>query len=306
MSKRPAVTWDESVDRFLAHILAKGRSRYTLRNYTADLKRFGAWWSQTSPQVLAPEAITEYDLEAFKDYLHDAAEGKNDRKGQMPATINAKLSAVRSYLEWARRSRLITEVPQTDPVSMQRGDVKEVEYDEEKRLIRTVARGGNKRDLAIIEILLHVGVRVAELVAIEWQDVVISPNKGTLRIRAGKGGKWREVALNKTARRAFGVLETLAGRHAPDERVLRSQRQGEPLSIRGVETLVAKYGRKAGLSQPLHPHRLRHTCACRLVEKGVDIVTIARQLGHKSIQTTMRYLQRGERSLQAAVDKLDM
>jgi len=68
--------------------------------------------------------------------------------------------------------------------------------------------------------------------------------------------------------------------------------------------MVARYGVRAGLGK-LAPHALRHTYAYRLIEQGVDIVTIARLLGHKSVQTTMRYLRRREGSLQAAVDRLD-
>jgi integrase/recombinase XerC len=299
-------TWDDSLDRFLAHVRAKGRSSYTLRNYTADLRRFAEWWSlDPNRQELTPSSITEYDLEGFSLYLQDQALGKDDRTGQKPATVNAKLSAVRSYLTWAVKLKHITEVPQCEPVTREEDEPKGLERTEELALIRTVAAGRKKRDLAIFEIELNTGVRVAELVAICWRDIEMTANKGTLTIRAGKGRKWRTVPLNKTARKAFTVLKTLAGgRVHPDWHVFKSQREHGDLSARGVESMVARYGAKAGLPG-LHPHVLRHTYAYRLIDEGVDIATIARLLGHRSVQTTMRYLRRREGSLQAAVDKLD-
>ncbi len=306
MSKKPAVTWEDSKERFLAHVRAKGRSEFTLRNYTADLTRFAQWWkTDDARKQLTPGAITEYDLEGFSLYLQKSAGGKDDRTGQKPSTVNAKLSAVRSYLTWAHKHKHVAEVPECEPVAREEDEPKGLERSAELVLVRTVAAGGKKRDLAIVEIFLNTGVRVAELVAICWRDVETSPNKGVLTIRAGKGRKWRTVPLNKTARRAFAVLKTLAGgRVDPDTRVFKSQREGGDLSIRGVESMVARYGARAGLGK-LAPHALRHTYAYRLIEQMVDIVSIARLLGHKSVQTTMRYLRRPEGSLQAAVDRLD-
>ena len=76
-------------------------------------------------------------------------------------------------------------------------------------------------------------------------------------------------------------------------------------TVDGLESMVARSGVLARFPFPLHPHMLRHTYAYRLIESGVDIATISRLLGHRSLQTTMRYLVRREGTLQAAVDKLD-
>jgi site-specific recombinase XerD len=311
MSKRPAIAWEDSKDRFLQHCRAKGRSHYTLRNYTADLNRFRAWWdAEPSHPDLTPRAITEYHLEGYKHHLMAHAAGKDDRDGQAPATVNSKLSAVRSYLKWALKLKHIAELPECEPVAREEDEPKGLEKAQENALLRTVAHGRNRRDQAVVEILLHTGVRVGELVAICWRDVETSPNKGTLTIRAGKGRKWRTISLNKTARKAFATLRAMEGGAAdPDARVFRSRPskyhpEGGDLSARRVENMLQRYGRKAGFASPLHPHALRHTHAYRLIEQGVDIVTIARLLGHKSVQTTMRYLRRREGSLQAAVDRI--
>lgn len=314
MAKKPSITWDDAVDRFLAHIQAKGRSTYTIRNYTADLRRFAEWWPTVNPVPLSPPSITEYDLQAYSLHLFHAGGGKRDRdgntpEGQLPSTVNAKLSAVHSLLKWAQKQRHVLEVPECEPVKRAEEEPRGLEAKEQNALLRVVAMGRNKRDLAVVEILLHTGVRVAELVATCWRDVEWTANKGTLTIRAGKGRKWRTVELNKTARRAFAGLKAMEkGRVDPDARVFQSRAskhhpEGGDLSIRRVEGLVQSYGAKAGIPD-LHPHALRHTYAYRLIEAGVDIATISRLLGHGSIQTTMRYLRRPRGSLQAAVDRI--
>jgi len=71
------------------------------------------------------------------------------------------------------------------------------------KLLRTVQQHSNTRDNAIIKVLLHVGLRVAELCAAQWTDVTITKRKGTFTVRQGKGSKYREVPLNRDARRAL-------------------------------------------------------------------------------------------------------
>jgi integrase/recombinase XerC len=310
MAKKPPIDWQDSLDRFLAHCLAKGRSGYTLRNYKADLKRFHEWWeAQPSHPPLRPPAITEYHLAGFRDYLHSEGGGKEERAGQKPATVNAKLAAVRSYLTWAVKLRHVDAVPECDPMRQEEAEPKGLEKPVADSLVRVVAAGGKKRDLAIVLILLHTGVRVGELVAICWRDVEMSPNKGRLTVRYGKGRKLRIIPLNKTVRKAIGELKAMAGgRVKPDDRLLPSKPcrlspSGGDISACRVESMLRRYGRLAGIPD-LHPHVLRHTFAYRLIEQGVDIETIRGLMGHSSIIVTSRYLRRGLGTHQAAVDRI--
>src|SRR5437762_10176967 len=71
------------------------------------------------------------------------------------------------------------------------------------RLIRTVERHGNTRDLAIVLTLRHTGIRVSELSSLTLEEVETSERKGSLTVRSGKGGKFRVLPLNVDARRAI-------------------------------------------------------------------------------------------------------
>ncbi len=70
-------------------------------------------------------------------------------------------------------------------------------------LLRRVERGGNSRDLGVVQLLLNTGLRAGELCALRWSDIKISDCKGILIVRSGKGSKRREIPLNKDARSAF-------------------------------------------------------------------------------------------------------
>jgi site-specific recombinase XerD len=286
--------WSRQLDRFLAHLAAADRSQCTTRNYRADLMTFAAWFKSETGETPAAEGITGEDLRGFKAYLYKGGEGAK------PATVNAKLSALRSFLFWARRAKLISEVPEAPPdVPMMQEDPRWLERDEQRKLLRELERRRNKRDRALVLVLLNTGLRVAELVKLAWRDVTISPRKGELTVRAGKGGKWRCVPLNQTAREAFVTLGHDA-KPDPAARVLMS-REG-PMSVRRVQRIVQDCGKRAGLE--LSPHMLRHTCAMRLLETGSHMTEVARILGHTSIQTTMRYTTPSGTNLQGSVDRM--
>jgi site-specific recombinase XerD len=290
----PETSWPKAVDRFLSHLQAAERSGYTQKNYREDLRIFAEWWPGHTAEELGPAAITSIDLREFKAHLVGRA--------LKPATVNAKLSALRSFLAWSAKSGLIERVPDA-PRHVRKApeEPKWLPRRELLGLLREVDRHGSLRDRALFDVMLNTGVRVAELVALTWRDVEISPRKGELTIRSGKGSKWRTVPLNRAARDAFDNLG-FPNKINPTAKIFKGQRG--PLTVRGIQDLVGKLGARAGLPD-LTPHQLRHTFAKTLLEAGTHITTVARLLGHESIQTTMRYLTPSGTDLQGAVDRLD-
>jgi site-specific recombinase XerD len=169
------------------------------------------------------------------------------------------------------------------------------------RLIRTVERHGNKRDLAVVQVLRHTGIRVGELVALRLSDVETSERKGTLVVRSGKGAKYRAVPLNVDARRA--LAEYLAVRPVvADDRLFIGTR-GHGMGTQAVENLIRRYGKLARLDD-LTPHVLRHTFARHSLDAGTDLVTVATLLGHERLETTARYAKPSGRDLERAVERL--
>jgi len=261
--------------------------------------------SGTELKVLTPLSVNDYALQAFKDHLLGKDQGDGKEDGKAAATVNLALSAVRSFLAWAYKQKLIIEVPQVDPVPRIADEVHWLEPKERNKLLRTVAAGRKQRDLAIVELFMNSGLRVSELNVLRWRDIKATADKGELTVRSGKGGKWRTVPLNKIARQALSTLQEIAGsRYAPEAKVTWAQ--GDPdlgLSVRAVQHMVQGYGKKAGIGA-IGPHTLRHTFARSLAEKGVDAATIQRILGHSSLLTRQKYLVSSASSMRAAVDRL--
>ena len=167
-------------------------------------------------------------------------------------------------------------------------------------MLRVVEQSGNKRDLAIVRILINTGLRVAELVALEWRDVQISERKGSIVVRFGKGAKWRKIKLIPITRDAFNVLK--AGVE-PDPRARVFQGPRGPIGTRAVQHMLDKYAPAARL-EPLTPHMLRHTFCKNLERLGASLPEIARLAGHSSILTTQRYVTASEGDAEGAMDRL--
>jgi site-specific recombinase XerD len=169
-------------------------------------------------------------------------------------------------------------------------------------LLREAERHGNKRNLAILQLLRHTGLRVGELCNLRLGDVTISERKGEVLVRGGKGTKDRTIPLNNDVRRAVEAYKQVRPRVA-DDRLFVGQR-GQPLRPQGVQLVVRKYARRAGLPE-VTPHVLRHTFAKHVLDAGEDLATVQRLLGHERLETTAIYTQPTARDLEAAVRRLE-
>ena len=147
----------------------------------------------------------------------------------------------------------------------------------------------------LISFALNTGLRIGEVFSLRWSNVDLE--KGILTVFASKTEKIREIPINAETRK---VLEAwFLGKK--NEIVFYNPETGKPFV-----DLKAGFGiacRKAGISGVTW-HTLRHTFASRLVNRGVDIVTVKELLGHSSLSVTMRYAHTNFDSKRAAVEKL--
>lgn len=133
-----------------------------------------------------------------------------------------------------------------------------------------------------------------------WKDVTLSERKGLLTARHGKGGKHRQVPLNHDARAALVVLGY--PQHAGEEAVVLQGQRG-PMTPRGVQAFLARYGTLAGLDD-LSPHALRHTFCKNLIDAGVGLEQVAALAGHESLETTRRYCTPSRLDLERVVERI--
>lgn len=292
---------NEQIDEFTADLKRQEVAVKTVANYLSDLDCFARWFNQTTGDEFAAANITPTDIRDYRSYLQT-------NQGRTPATINRRLAALRRFFLWAIGAGVTSGNPATIVKGVQsvlRGP-RSLEKREVDKLIRMAEKdatdGPGRRNLAILVTLRHTGLRVGELCDLLLADVPISERKGSVTVRSGKGGKHRVVPLNLDARKA--ISEYLAVRpKVADEHIFIGQR-GEGLKPQGVELIVGKYSRLAGLEN-VTPHVLRHSFAKHALDTGTDLVALARLLGHARLDTTARYTQPTERDLERAVERLE-
>jgi site-specific recombinase XerD len=289
-------SWQSDVDDFITRLNEDEKSEVTQVHYRDALDEFARWHQEQYEELPVLALLKPIELREWKAHLQK----KRTKRGLMkPASINAKLSALRSMLRWAKREDRAPEIRTPKTVAQQPLLPRWLTRLEELRLLRAVAREGKARDLAIVTLLVNTGMRVGELVRLEWSGVHVAERSGSVHV-VGKGAKERDIALNIEARRALHDLdyERFKGR---DEPVLWGQRG--KMTIRGVENIVERYKDRAKIPH-LTCHCLRHTFAKRLADAGVRLEVIAALLGHSSVNMAARYTQPGATDLAAAVDSI--
>lgn len=180
--------------------------------------------------------------------------------------------------------------PERSPPPAKRTSLREREYLRPKEVeamigaARSVGRHG-VRDAAMILLMFRHGLRTAELVALKWSQVDLSG--GYIEIRRVKQGHDSIHPLRSKELRALRQLQ----RDYPDTPYVFVSERKAPLSTRAIRHMIARAGELAGISEPVHPHQLRHACGYYLAASGHDTRAIQDYLGHKNIHHTVRYTQ---------------
>jgi integrase len=154
---------------------------------------------------------------------------------------------------------------------------------EAEKLIQ--AAKGNRwgqRDSTMILIAFRHGLRASEVCGLQWSDLEFE--SGNLHLRRAKGGQTSTHPLLGDELRALRVLK----REAKSPFIFVSER-GAPFTTSGLAKLIERAGLEAGMPFKCHTHMLRHACGYALANRGVDTRTLQAFLGHRSIQSTVRY-----------------
>jgi integrase len=148
------------------------------------------------------------------------------------------------------------------------------------------ARGNRHgaRDSTMILIGFRHGLRASELCELQWSDVEFE--SATLHIRRAKSGATGTHPLLGDELRALRALK----REAKSPFIFVSER-GAPFTVAGLAKLIERAGIEAKMPFKVHPHMLRHAAGFVLANKGTDTRTLQAYLGHRSIQSTVRYTE---------------
>ena len=264
----------------------KGYSEHTVTGYRRDLLEF----SRLLGENAALENVSAEHVYSFIVSLH----GHNSS-----GSVARKLSALRTFFRFAVRRGLVKTDPLTGITGPKTGRFIPVflTVDETFALLEApgVEDTYEHRDRAILELLYSTGIRVSELVTRDLTDLDFTME--VLRVR-GKGNKERLVPVGRPAIEAvtswlpqrLQLIKERAGRGgAVEQAAMFLNGRGSRLSARSVERSVKAYGLRAGISQMVTPHALRHSFATHLLEMGADLRSVQELLGHASLSTTQRY-----------------
>ena len=274
---------DAAVRSFLTYLsVERGASPHTLRNYEADLRQFLAFLRTAHDGSLpAPVNVDAYAVRSFLA----ARAGQGNAK----SSIGRKLATVRSLFKYLGREGIIEQSPAATVITPKKDQrlPRVLSADDAARLMdhpdRALPR--SPRDQAILEVLYSAGVRVAELVGLNVEDVDLEAGAATVM---GKGRKERVVLLGGKAVEAVRAYLRKAGTGADKTPLFRNSRGGR-LTTRSVERIVTAQCRALPNFPTMTPHTLRHSFATHLLDGGADLRAIQEMLGHASLSTTQRY-----------------
>ena len=270
--------------RFEEYLVKLGLSPATVVNYLADMRGVARWCVE-SGQGCSLLNLTADDVRAYCQYLRVA-------RGLSPATVNRRLQAIRKFYDFARQASLMGSNPAADvrPIQVPPTSRRALDADEIARLLEAVQAGRPslvKRDYAIIQLFLQTGIKVGELTEIQLADIELTDSRGTLTVTGNGGNSHRRIPLNAPACQA--LQEYLRVRPpSPSVKHLFLSQEGRSISARTVQRLVNVYTRSADLTG-VSAHTLRYTFATSMLEETRDVATVANLLGHRSVETTLRY-----------------
>jgi integrase/recombinase XerD len=266
------------------YLPARNLSERTREEYTNDLQDLVQFLEKNGKKRV--EDVGLLDLERYLAEL--------DRRGYAGSTRKRKTVTIRSLFSFLYSSGYITSnianrlIPPLAEKDLPRV-LTEREY---QRLLE--ACDNNKRDRAIIELLLQTGIRLSELTRLRISDVELPAGSigdvkemGNLHVQNKRGGGSRQLPLNDKVCRAIG--EYLRFRPNSEDNVLFLNRFRNPLGQRGVQKLVKKHIDKANI-HGASVHTLRQTFATHHVAKGTSLRIIQRALGYKDSRSTLIYV----------------
>lgn len=271
-------------DHYFRHLTAeKNASKYTIRNYRTDLRRF--------LEFLADEEVS--DLSRVTRTVARRYLARLTSSGYVRASIARKVTVVRAFYKYLTREGWLDSNPLINlaiPKAERRLPIF-LSVDESVRLLEApdLATIFGVRDRAILELLYSGGCRVSEIVGLDVRSID-APGK-QLRVW-GKGSKERIVLIGEPALQAVAhylgnARASLAGAH--DTAALFLNRRGGRLSARWIQIMLDRYRKKSGLGKRVTPHVLRHTFATHMLDGGADLRVVQSLLGHASLTTTQIY-----------------
>ncbi len=265
------------IEQFLDYYwLSSGASHNTLYAYRSDLKLFAKWLAGSLKNASEKDISNYFKQRKFK-----------------PSTQARTLTCLRIFYQYLLTENLLKSNPtaklqhpkqeQKLPIFLSISEVEKLLNAPNPHSIFGI------RDRAMLELLYACGLRVSELIALEYQNINLVD--GYIRIH-GKGNKERMLPLGEVALDYLQKYEQNSRafllKNGQNNSYFLSNR-GSQMSRQNFFYIIKAYAVKAAINKPLSPHTLRHAFATHLVQQGADLRSVQLMLGHSDITTTQIY-----------------
>ncbi|MBE8190231.1 MAG: site-specific tyrosine recombinase XerD [Candidatus Thioglobus sp.] len=265
------------IEQFLDYYwLSSGASHNTLFAYRSDLKLFAKWLAGSLQNAGEKDISNYFKQRKFK-----------------PSTQARTLTCLRIFYQYLLAENLLKSNPtakllhpkqeQKLPIFLSISEVEKLLNAPNPTSIFGI------RDRAMLELLYACGLRVSELIALEYQNINLAD--GYIRIH-GKGNKERMLPLGEVALDYLQKYEQNSRafllKNGQNNSYFLSNR-GSQMSRQNFFYIIKSYAAKVAINKPLSPHTLRHAFATHLVQKGADLRSVQLLLGHSDITTTQIY-----------------
>ncbi len=271
----------------LQHV--RGRSLNTVMAYRRDLELWAEY--QTVP------GVNTLSVMGFYDFM---------KTHKLSVRSQARvISSLRTYFKFLEtRGEAAPQLRELKPPKVKVKLPKSLSYEEFEKLFqscKTDDENKTSRNHLTLLFLYGLGCRVSELIEMDVTDVSMTDRWVKV---LGKGSKERLIPLSDLL---FVTLQKYLENHRGQILKEKSQTlfvndKGHRPSRVDIWRWLASWSKKAGFTDPVHPHQFRHACATALLESGADLRSIQTLLGHASLQTTQIYTQVSQNKLNKTLD----
>jgi integrase/recombinase XerD len=282
---------DHLADFFNYLSIEKGLASNTISAYRLDIEKFFHYLStnQLSLEMVTPEQLTSYVA-----WLR-GMENTEFKIGE--SSIARNIISIRSYFTYlAKEHKFNNPSSNFKPPKIGKRLPKALTIDQVMSMLNIAGTDLiSSRDKALVELLYATGARVSELINLNTLDISTADTQAgsttTVKLK-GKGGKERVVPIGSFA---VAAVNDYLVRSRPSllkvstQKALFLNQRGGRLSRQSAWNLVAKAAERAGLSDQVTPHSMRHSFATHLLDGGADIRVVQELLGHSSVTTTQIY-----------------
>ena len=294
------MTLDHSIRQFLDHQLANGRSPHTIgaqhRDLNLLLKHLDGDYNIRE--------ISSTDVDGF--LLSEPVQKQSNGRPKQTSSINRTRASIKGFFRWLTDTGQIDHNP-TAGVQIKQKNWKPPIFltEDEKRLLLKTIRSQKgwqaNRDLVIINLFLHTGIRLSELVNLDITDVNLLEKKITIQ---AKGGQTVNRFINTKLRTILNRYVKERKQIFTDSQALFLSQLQKRITTRQIQRRLDQWVDKAGIDKRITPHSLRHSFATGLYARTSNILVVQQALGHSSVNTTEVYAHLFDETLEEALETL--